>query len=107
MAGNGPTVMTLSPWLFPAARRTTAPPRRTSTTQVTPLPQAVWACCTAASIATVAATGLFQARMARSVGEGWTARLLGFIVPGTFTVSSDGLAITERASAAVHPFTKG
>ena len=67
------------------ASRCRVPPRRSSSDHVTPFPHSGCACVTFASTRIAAVTGLRQPTAECSVGDGCTATLCGFIVPGTRT----------------------
>ena len=54
---------------------------------------------------TVAAIGLCQPTAARNVGEGCTATLCGFMLPGIRTCWSDELATSDGVSSLPQPLT--
>ena len=71
-------------------------PRRSSSDQVTPLPHSGCACVTAPSMRNVAVTGLRQPTATRSVGEGCTATLCGFMLPGMRTAGRTSWRATRQ-----------
>ena len=76
----------------PPASFRRSPPRRSSSDQVRPLPHSGWAWTTRDSIRARPVIGLRQPTATFRVGEGWTATLRGFRIPGMRTSRSDELA---------------
>ena len=104
--GSGPKRTSLAPCETPEANVWRVAPRRSSSTQLTPLPHSVWECCTKPSTLKVPATGPRHPTITRREGDGCTATLWGRIRPGTRTSRSEELAVTLKASAAVQPWMK-
>ena len=96
----------LLPCAMPLASRCRVAPRRSSSDQVTPLPHSGCACVTLRSTRKVAVTGLRQPTAARSVGDGCTATLCGFMLPGMRTCWSDELASSSGVSLRPQPLMK-
>src|SRR3954452_12730789 len=102
---NGPTFTSAGPCASPLANCWRIVPRRRFRDHVTPLPHSGWAGATEAAMFMAPVIGLRHPTAARSVGEGCTATLCGFMLPGIRTILLEELATSEGVSLLPQPLT--